>query len=341
MQEVMGNEDLAAAILGAIRAADGKSVCAMAKAWCATGPAQAAAGRKSKDAWRTLLQRAFEGAPAYEGDEPRVRFNAMCHRIEQYENGSLVFPTTSMYDDSFGGHDENANYDDSDTRVRAFVLAAVQHNPWAILKSPFVASDRELVQEAVTRDAFLLRSLPQWAPQFQNDRAFALAAVTQNGATLEILPRFQKDLPLVLAAVRSNPAAWIEASNALRKRREIVLAAVRGSGDMLYFMAPVYKADKEIVLAALAESPDALMFASEDLQRDPDVMRAAQEGWDSKRRGNDVAWNLFIFGMNRRGLSKFKSRWPHRRFDRRGQYGYPPRKVASGSLGPDIDPRDR
>ena len=32
MQAVMGNEDLAAAILGAIRAADGKSVCAMAKA---------------------------------------------------------------------------------------------------------------------------------------------------------------------------------------------------------------------------------------------------------------------------------------------------------------------
>ena len=209
----MGNEDLAAAILGAIRAADGKSVCAMAKAWCATGPAQAAAGRKSKDAWRTLLQRAFEGAPAYEGDEPRARFNAMCHRIEQYENGSLVFAADN---DPYGlVDDENANSDDPDTRVRAFVLAAVHHNPWAILKSPFVASDRELVLEAVTRDAFLLRSLPQWAPQFQNDRAFALAAVAQNGATLEILPRFQNDLPLVLAAVRSKPAAWVEASGAL------------------------------------------------------------------------------------------------------------------------------
>ena len=265
----------------------------------------------------------------------------MCHRIEQYENGSLAFANN---DDSFGDHDEDANYDDSDTRVRAFVLAAVHHNPWAILKSPFVASDRELVQEAVTRDAFLLRSLPQWLPQFQNDRAFALAAVTQNGAPLEILPRFQNDLPLVLAAVRSNPAAWVEASGTLRKRREVVLATVRGSGDMLAFMDKVHRADKEIVLAALTESPDALVFASEDLQRDPEVMRAAQEGWDSRRRGNDVAWVLFIFTFSprRRRLRVGKwRRWPHTRFDRRGQYGYPPRKVASGTLGPDIDPRDR
>ena len=99
-----------------------------------------------------------------------------------------------------------------------------------------------------------------------------------------------------------------------------------------------------VVLAALTESPDALMFASEDLQRDPEVMRAEQEGWDSRRRGNDVAWVLFMFTFSprRRRLRVGKwRRWPHRRFDRRGQYGYPPRKVASETLGPDIDPRDR
>lgn len=102
----------------------------------------------------------------------------------------------------------------------------------------------------------------------------------------------------------------------------------------------MHKADKEIVLAALAESPDALMFASEALRSDPDVMRAAQEGWDSRRRGNDKAWKLFIFGENRRGLPKRYS-WPHWRFDRRGQRGFPPNMIAQGSLGPDVDPRDR
>ena len=368
MQEVMENADLVAAILGAIDASDAERACALAKNWCASGPVQAEACRKCKNAWRTLLERAF--GDVYEGDEPRARFNAMCRRIEQYENGSLVLGSA----------------DNPDARVRAFVRAAIRHNPRAILLSPLANTDRELALLAFMSDPWLLNRTNAWfsdrevmvplierygwpmqrasedmkadrdlallavkangrtlmyLPQFAYDRHMVLAAASQDESLLQSYPEYHNDFPFILEAVRSNPAAWIEASNALRKRREIVLAAVRGSGDMLYFMAPVHKADKEIVLAALAESPDALMFASEDLQRDPDVMRAAQEGWDSRRRGNDVAWKLFVFGMNRRGLSRLKSRWPHRRFDRRGQYGYPPRMVAQGSLGPDVDPRDR
>ena len=323
MQQVMENEDLVAAILGAIDASDAESACVLAKKWCASGPVQAEACRKGKDAWRTLLERAF--GDVYEGDEPRARFNAMCRRIEQYENGTLTF----------------GNASNPDARVRAFVRAAIRNDPRAILLSPFAKTDRELALEAfMIQPKLILETDNAWSA----DREIVLVVVSKKPSMLRNYPEYRNEFPFMLEAVRSNPEAWAWASDALRRRREIVLAAVRGSGDMLYFMTPTRKADKEIVLAALAESPDALMFASEALRSDPDVMRAAQEGWDNGRRGNDKAWKLFMNTYENRRVFPRGSRWPHWRFNRRGERSFPQRMINILDIvlpkPPDVDPRD-
>ena len=384
MQEVMESEDLVAAILGAIDASDAESACVLAKKWCASGPVQAEACRKGKDAWRTLLERAF--GDVYEGDEPRARFNAMCRRIEQYENGTLVFGNYEMV--RVSSYRDAANHSNPDARVRAFVRAAIRHDPRAILLSPFAKTDRELAFEAFMMQPYLIQYTDNvwWAdrevmvplikrygwpiqrvppemkaerdlalaavkvfgraieslPQFVHDREMVLAAASNDVSILEKYPEYRNDFPFMLEAVRSNPEAWAWASDALRRRREIVLAAVRGSGDMLYFMTPTRKADKEIVLAALAESPDALMFASEALRSDPDVMRAAQEGWDNGRRGNDKAWKLFFHTFENRRVFPKRVHWPHWRFDRRRAWLLH-RKISIDDVvpnPPDVDPRD-
>ncbi len=196
---------------------------------------------------------------------------------------------------------------------REIVLAAVKKHGFALdFATDNLKADLEIVLAAVEKDGFALQfasprlrgepaivlaavknygwALAYASTELGNDhlkadiyREIVLAAVTQNGSALYFATNELKgDLGIVLAAVRKDGLALVEASPILQENKMVVLAAVTQNGKVLRYVTDKLKNDpqkadiyREIVLAAVTQNGQAFEFASRRLQNDPAVVLAA------------------------------------------------------------------
>ena len=127
-------------------------------------------------------------------------------------------------------------------------------------------NDRDFVLAAVQEDGY---SLEYASEELRNDREIVLAAVQENGYALEYASEeLRNDREFVLAAVQTVWYALEYASEELRNDREIVLAAVQTDGCALDYASDELRNDREIVLAAVQKNGHALEYASEELRND-------------------------------------------------------------------------
>ena len=79
----------------------------------------------------------------------------------------------------------------------------------------------------------------------------------------------------VLAAVKKDGDALLNASCTLRADRDIVMEAVQESGYALQYASLTLRADRDIVMAAVQEKGYVLQYASDTLRADRDIVMAA------------------------------------------------------------------
>jgi hypothetical protein len=177
---------------------------------------------------------------------------------------------------------------------RARVVAALQQDPWNVaFVGESLSSDREilLLAPSETHQAFYLlggttkplcedrefmlgaKRLQCAPPALLDDSAVVLQALSYYGGFLEdASPRLRDTPDVVLAALSTDPRAFIFASARLREDRAFVLQAARANGAVLEFTDPAFLSDLEICLAAVGENWRALKAGLRD---EPDFMLEA------------------------------------------------------------------
>ncbi|CAJ1430415.1 unnamed protein product [Effrenium voratum] len=147
---------------------------------------------------------------------------------------------------------------------RDVVLAAVQVQGEALeFAAEALRNDHEIVATAI-------RTSRGWAMQFasqelRKDRRLVLGALHANGLMLEHAPSLQGDAEIVVAAVRSNPAALQFATEKLKGDKAVVLAAVSKDGNTLRYASKAMKASREVVLAAAQQAGEHVLLLADEI----------------------------------------------------------------------------
>ena len=246
VEDALELPDLVAVILAAIDDDDYEAVCKTAGSWCRAFEASGTSCRGAHDTWRTLAARVFPGARTLDKENAQANFYALCQRANEYRNGSIYLK---------GSGDED---------VRAFVMAAVKHNGFAL-----DYADKSL----------------------QEDPEIVLVAVRQNGNALTYADKsLQEDPDIVMAAVRQYGQALKYADVSLRDNHEIVLAAVSQSGYALIWASASLKKNPTIVLAAVTQNGQTLQFADRSLKSNPEMVLAAATAVEVAHARGVAAW---------------------------------------------------
>lgn len=147
---------------------------------------------------------------------------------------------------------------------------------WLARAPPDAHEDREVMLAAVARSSSPCSAMSFAAAELRSDRAFVLAAVSQDSDALEgAAAELRGDRDLILAAVALDGKALQHAPAELRADREVVLAAVAQTGLALGAAGTELRADREVVLSAVRQHAWALRDASPGLQADREVVLAA------------------------------------------------------------------
>ena len=151
-------------------------------------------------------------------------------------------------------------------------------------------SSLESDSKAVVHEGFLeVRRVA--LDSFQQDREIVLAAVKQNGRSLQFAPEeLRRDSEIVLAAVKQNGGAFEYAPEQLQEDRKFVLAVVKLNGGALQYASEVLQQDREVVLAAVKQNHDALEWASEELHRDREVVLASVKHYSTLLKYGTDEW---------------------------------------------------
>lgn len=86
----------------------------------------------------------------------------------------------------------------------------------------------------------------------KQNRLLVFQAVKMMGVALRIVPHFNNDMVIVLAAVRKDGMALFHASKNLQNKRKIVLEAIAKNGYAYSFASKRLQNDPEIIAAAQA-----------------------------------------------------------------------------------------
>ena len=101
---------------------------------------------------------------------------------------------------------------------------------------------------------------------------------------------------LVLAALPTHRAAFLQAKPTLRAERAFVYRAVGQAGKVLEYVDGEFQNDKEIVLEALGRDPSSLQFAADELRSGPGFLSEVLERFgvsddlDSAPEGDVQDW---------------------------------------------------
>ena len=139
-----------------------------------------------------------------------------------------------------------------------------------------------------------------WSRELWDDRDCVLAAVRVNygRALAKADTRFRADREVVLAAVQQDGCTLEYASEDLRADRDVVLAAVRQRGFALKYASDDLRADREVVLTAVSRACGALQFASYDMRADREVVltavRESGEGARYTRKDSCADWGMAL-----------------------------------------------
>mmetsp|Transcript_60391 Transcript_60391/g.168742 ORF Transcript_60391/g.168742 Transcript_60391/m.168742 type:complete len:229 (+) Transcript_60391:87-773(+) len=118
--------------------------------------------------------------------------------------------------------------------------------------------------------------LAQASPELKADKEIVLAAVRLNGhALMDAAEALKGDGDVVLAACAQNAHALRYASAALRADRELLLRAASKNCHALKFADETLKADKDFMLALVREHGAAFMYAAPELKEDEELLRVA------------------------------------------------------------------
>jgi hypothetical protein len=129
------------------------------------------------------------------------------------------------------------------------VRAAVQASPWALeYASERLRGDREIVIEAARNYNSVLQHASE---EIQNDKNLVLELNSQEHSRPYIPKPLQDDRKVVLAAVRKDGLALMNASRALRNDRELILAAVESRPEALGFASDEIRYDKGFIIHLL------------------------------------------------------------------------------------------
>lgn len=133
--------------------------------------------------------------------------------------------------------------------------------------------DRNFVLTAVDMDGASLRHADR---AFRSDEAVILAALpTEPEAFLLAAKHLRQSESFCLAAVVTNGLVFEHLPGAMKRDKDVALAAVKNGGHALGLMGDELRADRDIVLAAVRRSGTALAYAPETLRADPEIVRAA------------------------------------------------------------------
>ena len=270
-QEVFDHPDLANLIVPEILHAlytntDPAEACAAANRWCTMSVANGRACRSSPEAWAQLTLRIFgPEAPTRNNQSAQRNFYALCGRAAAYRSGKKDFTGPPEWDDKDDGNAmREAAYDlalqemHQDRHVRAFVLAAIAHDPTALaFASDKLKRDRDVVLAAVKQDGRLLMYV---VPPIQNG---------------PIPNAFKSDRELLLTAVQTYGRALRWASDELKNDWKLVLAAVENDPVALASASYELTSDRKFMLAAVMLDSGARIWASDDLRDDPEIVSAA------------------------------------------------------------------
>lgn len=116
----------------------------------------------------------------------------------------------------------------------------------------------------------------------RKEKNTVLAAVrVQGGAFVDASSALKNDKEIVMAAVSQHGGLIRYASDALKHDREVVMAAVSNYGPTLQEVLDEFKNDKEIVMAAVNNRGWALQFAPDKFKNDKEVIMTAVKQYGS------------------------------------------------------------
>ena len=122
-------------------------------------------------------------------------------------------------------------------------------------------------------------SASKWvaSDRLKHDRSFALKTVAKAEFALKLLPHFQDDKQVVLAAATRSAWSFQFAAEHLKRDFDFVLSVVSANGQALEFAHSLLKSNKVIALAAVSQHGNSLMSCSFALRDDFDVVLRAVE----------------------------------------------------------------
>jgi hypothetical protein len=131
---------------------------------------------------------------------------------------------------------------------RLVVLHAIANGNSVLPHFPYDIDDRVIVLAAVEQDGL---SLEFASSGLKMDRVVVTAAVKQNGLALEFAPDLNGDREIVRLAVAQYWRALRYASPNLRQDKDIAIFAIGVHGCAMEYIASELRADKHVVLSAL------------------------------------------------------------------------------------------
>lgn len=178
-----------------------------------------------------------------------------------------------------------------DVKLRVATVTKVPIDQQRLFLGSAELRDHDLVSDVMPpgfslADVTMVRIDPEWQqslemvsiagmqlavvpPKWRNDQTIALAAVRQNGASLEFASEdLRADHDVVMAAVQDCGLALEFAHSDLQLDRALALAAVQQNGMALRYTGKLLRADRELVLAAVRSASKAFQFAAEELRED-------------------------------------------------------------------------